>query len=287
MLIVNYSVILTEEKVVNQYSRKVPYEYCLTLMDMQTLGVQHFFIEKMLGLKLELGSRRCLVCLAPSTESPCMHCRAMVSLDENIYRTRQKCNYLEEDSPLVSMGRCTWESYPCGYSENRDICHSPYMLYIGRFNSLLKVGITKGSRGKYTRILEQGLNEAMAIHPIDGLPQALELEAWVSRHFGIPDKLTRDEKVRSFTERGEISWQKIVDWTMESGFSVDHFVMYPTLTLNQLQKLSLDENMVLEGLVIWIQGNWIVLAIGRQFYALDAKELIGYELRGFSTWEVS
>ncbi len=193
------------------------------------------------------------------------------------------CNYRDPDSPLLQAGYCTYADYPCGFVENRDVCHGTYFLYIGRFNTLFKVGISRIGRTKKKRLIEQGLNEAYVLSPIPNLPKALKLEQLISETLMIPDRLHRSQKVESFLSKEVWDWKKIHDFLdgIRHLFKMEHFQIQKDFRVSSLEPIHLEEGLSISGLVLWIQGPWLIfLDDNEHTKILNLKELEGYELGG-------
>lgn len=288
MICINYSISINSETPVNQYERKVPYLSHLTLVDDQTLMAIHFTVGISRMLKLELGKRRCLTCLAHSPSSPCTACNEHHWGDEEMLRVRMSCTYAQETSPLVEAGWCTPVDFPCNYEENAQACHSSYFLYIGRFNGRFKVGISQIARGKTKRPLEQGLNEAILLSPIAGLPTALAWEHHLKQKLDIPDYLSFVEKVYSFIDLQPFTWKPILKQLepYRSKLAVEHLFLYPDFRLkHRVSPVQLTESMKLEGLVVWIQGNVAILLTEKGYVGLDLSALQSYEIKEVDVWE--
>ncbi len=230
----------------------------------------------------------CEICLGPSEEDVCSNCQSIELDDDERYLEIKKCNYLEPDSQLVKVGWCTHDFYPCGYYENRETCHQSYLLYVGRFNSRFKVGISRRSRGETVRLVEQGLNEALVLQKIDGLPFALALEHHLSNELNVPDRLTTDEKGESFaqsTSNSEVAekFERIGEIFLSIAhrynLEISHQNLIPDLDLKDAKVLTVtaSQNLTLKGTIVWLQGDWMVLHI-------QQNEFAAVSLKSFRYW---
>ncbi len=283
MIAIHYQIIDEIPSAINQYELKYPFSSKIVGLDPQTLHPLAIDLKPAGEFEFRLGKRYCTTCLDETDGQPCKRCQKMDWMEELPVRIRSLCNYREPEAPLMRQGHCTYANYPCGYIQNRDVCHGTYFLYFGRFNSLFKVGISRSARTKKKRLVEQGLNEAYILSPIGGLPKALRLEELISETLGVPDRLHADAKVKSFESTQHWNWTPIHEFLLEvqNLFQIDHIKIQEDFRTEHLLRMEVRPRTVISGTVLWIQGSWMIfLDEEGQHRILNLKELEGYEIGG-------
>lgn len=283
IIIVNYQILEDNSPPINQYELEYPFSCKLVALDRETLFPIGIDLKPATNFRFELGVRYCTTCLRELDDEGCEWCQTIDWGEELPVKVRVLCNYREPDSPLMMKGKCTYVEYPCGFVENRDVCHKSYFLYFGRFNSLFKVGISRIARTKKKRLIEQGLNEAYVLTPIRGLPEALKLEDLFVETLGLPDRISSADKISSFTNRERWNWEKVHQFLNSSmdRFQIDHFKIQQDFRVERLQQVEIFPFQTISGLILWIQGPWMIfLDEDGNNRIINLKELEGYELEG-------
>jgi len=266
----------------NYYLVNYPYYLDIAAMNPGSMHVINHPVYVTGNLDFQTGGRRCMICYNPTSGELCESCALLQMDDDAGYHLRLQCNYREHDSPLMREGWCTSEDYPCGILANSERCHSNYYLYVGRYNNLFKVGITQSSRGKTTRIAEQGLNDAILVGGIKGLPTALVLEEFVSELLDIPLNITTEQKIQSFTSADRTplgEYYKILTECEElDERSIDYIRALPDLHIKtDLSHIKITEGKYIQGNVTWIQGDLVLLDT---FEVVGIRDLHGWEVLG-------
>jgi len=273
---------LTNYEKENYYFVHYPYYLDIAAMNLGSMHVINHPVYVTGNIDFRIGERRCLICYNPTSEELCKSCALLQMDDDTAYHVRLQCNYRDHDSPLMREGWCTSDDFPCGILGNSERCHSNYYLYVGRYNNLFKVGITKSSRGKTTRAAEQGLNDAILVGGIKGLPTALVLEEFVSELLNIPLNITTEQKIQSFTSADRMPlgeyYNKLTECEELDELSIDYIQTLPDLSIKtDLSPIKIAEDECIQGNVIWIQGDLVLLDT---FEVVGIKNMHGWEVQG-------
>lgn len=276
MICVGHQIVRSEKEIFNTYA--YPYYARINAITRTTRFTISESVYVGTPLELRLKQLTCTICTQPSETELCPECKNLTLDDDLPVLTRQSCNYRDEDSPLFKAGWCDPWDPPCGFVNNAKRCHTNYILYIGRYNSLLKVGIT--GRGRIDRLQEQGMNEAVIFRGIEGLPTALLLEEFVSDLLGVPMRLTTEQKVSSFSDNRNLDFSEIVEVMKDvdelKHLPMDHVSVYPDLLLETSpDHIQISPGTTVEGNVVWIQGDLMILDT---YESLRLRDLTGWEV---------
>lgn len=192
------------------------------------------------------------------------HCAGEVS-----DRTHQSCDresapYCEEHTSRWPCARCTGT---CAMPI--EACHEEHAVYLAAFApATVKVGVTRSWR-LVTRLCEQGADKAAHIRTVKNGRIARQIEADLANRF--PDRVRVRQKIESVHRKvaGD-TWSAIVE------------EFDPLETFDFDYGLSLDSRPVHEtmanGTVLGSQGRVLVLERSGTVYAIDLRDLVGYEI---------
>jgi len=160
-----------------------------------------FAIELDGEIYLEFGSKHCTQCgqIIPYTsrQAVCDPCK------ENLSYMYRRCIF---EGPGVPFGtHCTKENSPCKTDWMIAKCWSKHYLYLGRFGNGIKVGISNCRRreGKYYRLIEQGLDEALALTNFGSLKEVLDAENNIAEKLRLTTYFTFNNKIDLLTMNNE------------------------------------------------------------------------------------
>ena len=169
-----------------------------------------------------------------------------------------------------------------------DLLSRHYVVYIGAFGPLYKVGITRydrnGScRGFVSRLVEQGFDAAVVFDANLNIIGAQDLERDIAETFGLRDRLYFDDKVSVLHEgfdrqeffglvsdvadfvRGEVVWRVVFRWPRFVDFD------------------EVFDGDFLFGEFVYRRGNITVARNCSEVLAVNLNGLVG---RGLVSWEV-
>ncbi|WP_142856635.1 DUF2797 domain-containing protein [Salinigranum halophilum] len=181
----------------------------------------------------------------------------------------------EPDAPYCASHRSTWVCARCTGTCLKDEmdCYDDHAVYLAAFApDAFKVGVTKAWRLE-TRLREQGADRGAHLYTVSNGRIARELEAELATD--LSDFVRVDTKLEGLGDRfDESAWESLLD-----GFDV-----LDTFTFDY--GLDLAERPVREtiatGTVRGTKGRILVLDHAGSTYAVDLRDLVGYELRAGS-----
>lgn len=200
-------------------------------------------------LAYTLGERRCAGTVADGEHLPCDGARAP---------------YCEGHSRTWVCARCTGVCL----KDEMD-CFEEHAVYLAAFApASFKVGVTRAWRLD-TRLREQGADRAAHLHTVSNGRIAREIESEIAE--GIGDSVRVPTKVRGLAESvDDDAWAALLD---------EHA---PIETFDFEYDLGLEERPVGEtiasGTVRGTKGRVLVLERGGTTYAVDMRDLVGYEV---------
>jgi hypothetical protein len=192
------------------------------------------------------------------------HCAGVVT-DE----THVACD--AETAPYCRDHRSTWVCAKCTGTCLKDEmdCYDDHAIYLAAFApDVFKVGVTRLWRLE-TRLREQGADRAAHVRTVANGRVARELEA------GIAESIS--DRIRVPTKRAGLhrdvdddAWQELLaDFDVVETFAFDY-------------GLSLDDRPMAEtiatGTVRGVQGRLLVIDHGGSTYAVDLRDLVGYDV---------
>ncbi|OSP11035.1 hypothetical protein B9H04_01270 [Halorubrum ezzemoulense DSM 17463] len=174
--------------------------------------------------------------------------------------------YCDDHSGVWVCARCTGTCL----KDEMD-CHETHAMYLAAFApDVLKVGVTREWR-LGTRLREQGADRAAHIRTFPNGRIAREVEAELAAGDDLVDRVRVPTKLDGFGRAvDEAAWEALLDrFNPIARFDFDY-------------GLGLDDRPVAEtmaaGTVRGWKGRVIVLDRGGSTYAVDARDLVGYEL---------
>jgi hypothetical protein len=172
--------------------------------------------------------------------------------------------YCRDHTSTWACARCTGDC-----EKPLDNCDRDHVVYLAAFPpAVFKVGVTKPGRLE-TRLREQGADRAALLehHPDGRL--ARQREAALATE--LTDRVRTPTKIAGLAQSiEETAWEELLaEFDPEATFSFDY-------------GLELDDRPVAEtlatGTVRGVQGRVLVLANAGGCYAVDLRDLLGYEL---------
>lgn len=196
-----------------------------------------------------LGERRCAGTIAEGAHRAC---------------TSPDTPYCEVHSETWVCARCTGTCL----KDEMD-CFEEHAVYLAAFApARFKVGITRASRLD-TRLREQGADRGAHIHTVSNGRIAREIESEIACE--IPDRIRVPAKIHGFGRTvDERAWDALLDdfdvidrASFEYGLDLTNQPVAETIA---------------SGTVVGTKGRILVLERGGTTYAVDMRDLIGYEV---------
>ena len=211
--------------------------------------LDRIYLEQGGFVDYKLGERRCAGSIANGVHESC---------------GEHKVPYCIEHTNDWICARCTG---------NCDLplqsCKEVHAVYIAGFSpSTFKVGVTRMSR-LITRLKEQGARKAAHIETVSNGRTARQIERGIADK--IKDRVISKEKINGIGQYvSEKEWDTIIadyktvkTFDLEYGFELE----YPPIPA-----------VILSGEIIGIEGRFLILKISNDNYAVDLRDLIGYEI---------
>ncbi|WP_435335776.1 DUF2797 domain-containing protein [Haloarchaeobius sp. TZWWS8] len=191
-------------------------------------------------------------------------CAGVVTEDGHRSCSRPGTPYCDQHTSTWICARCTGT---CLKPEMD--CYEEHAVYLAAFApDVFKVGVTRSWRLE-TRLREQGADRAAHIHTVSNGRIARELEADYATD--LVDRVRVPTKIAGLAETvDELAWEAVLD----------EFDPIETFTFDY--DLSLATRPVAEtlfsGTVVGVKGRVLVLERGGTTYAVDMRNLVGYEV---------
>jgi hypothetical protein len=212
--------------------------------------VEYVSLDPGTNLDYRLGDRRCAGVVTGDDHRPCD----------------------DENAPYCPVHDSTWVCARCRGTCLKDEmdCFDDHAVYLAAFApDTFKVGVTRTWRLE-TRLREQGADRGARVRTVENGRIARDIEARVAER--IPDRIRMAEK-RAGLGRSvdEAAWAALLDdFDPIERFDFDY-------------GLDLSERPVAEtlatGRVRGTKGRLLVLDAGAGTYAVDLRDLVGYEVR--------
>ncbi|WP_049925176.1 DUF2797 domain-containing protein [Halopiger goleimassiliensis] len=212
-------------------------------------GLERRPLEPGADLSYTLGSRRCAGTIDDGDHVAC---------------DRPSAPYCEYHTSTWVCARCTGTCL----KDEMD-CYEEHAVYLAAFGpDTFKVGVTK-SRRLETRLREQGADRAAHVHTVSNGRIARELEAEIAEW--LVDRVRTPAKVASLASTVDAdAWADVL-----AEFDViDRFTLEYGL---DLESRPVPET-IASGTVRGVKGRLLVLENGGTTYAVDMRDLVGYEL---------
>lgn len=192
------------------------------------------------------------------------HCAGTV--DESVHDAcdRPTAPYCDRHTSRWPCARCTG-----GCSLPIEACHEEHAIYLAAFApDIFKVGVTRSWRLE-TRLREQGADRAAHLRTVTDGRVAREIEAEIAADVG--DRVRVPTKIQGFDASvDDDSWntllaahQPIETYSFDYGFDLAERPMTETMA---------------SGTVRGTKGRVLVLDRSGSSYAVDLRDLVGYEL---------
>ncbi|WP_302080834.1 DUF2797 domain-containing protein [Salinibaculum rarum] len=192
------------------------------------------------------------------------HCAGTIDEAMHTPCEREQAPYCDQHTSRWACARCTGE---CDLP--LPSCTEEHAVYLAAFApATFKVGVTRSWRLE-TRLREQGADRAAHLRTVADGRVARQIEADIATDVG--DRVRVAAKRRGLHQRvDEDAWEALLaDFTPVSTYSFDY-------------GLALSERPVAEtlatGSVRGTQGRLLVLETNGSTYAVDMRDLVGYEV---------
>ena len=168
---------------------------------LQVRGSQHqSFIIPLIGyIDIELKERICLICKTPiSLQQSVPYCS--LCLNSSLLYSLQ-CRFNGPGAPFQQ--ECTPNNIPCQNLDGPRGCFDKHYVYVASIGNRLKVGTSSMKRktsGKYARLIEQGVMQAITIESFPSLHEAMKAETKISQTLMLPQRLTIYDKALGLFE---------------------------------------------------------------------------------------
>lgn len=261
------------QKMLVHHAQPIQYEL---LLDNQKININSYLNKK---ITLEfLGDIHCIQCNRKIKQSfqqgYCFPCMQKINECNNCMIHPEKC--------LVEFGKCD----PTDWAHQQ--CHQPHLVYLAN-SSGIKVGVTR-VKNNPSRWIDQGAAQALPIYQTTNRYQAglieVALKQFVSDKTNWRTMLTQSvplvdlyaEKKRILSEASQ-SLETILKKYPDDIISLDikkcltfdyPVIRYPT----KITSLSFDKTPIIEGILLGIKGQYIMLDIG----VLNIRKFGGYRV---------
>jgi hypothetical protein len=176
-----------------------------------------------------------------------------------------------EKAPFCDVHTSRWPCARCTGNCDMPIdnCHEEHVVYLAAFApDVFKVGVTKSWRLE-RRLREQGADCAAHLRTVANGRVAREIEAEIATDLG--DRVRVPTKVTGLHEPvDESAWEDVLTtYEHEGTFAFEYGL--------DLQTQPMPETLA-SGTVVGAKGRVLVLENGGTTYAVDLRDLVGYEL---------
>ncbi|WP_436347722.1 DUF2797 domain-containing protein [Natronorubrum sp. FCH18a] len=180
-------------------------------------------------------------------------------------------------TPYCDYHTSTWVCARCTGTCLKDEmdCYEEHAVYIAAFApDTFKVGVTK-SRRLETRLREQGADRGARVHTVSNGRIAREIEAEIAEW--LVDRVRTPTKVGSLASSVDLEgWEAVLaEFDVRERFVFDYDL--------GLESQPVPET-IASGTVVGVKGRLLVLENGGTTYAVDMRDLVGYDI---STGETS
>ena len=197
------------------------------------------------------------------------HCAGTLDGDEHIECEAPAAPYCDAHDRTWICARCTGTCL----KDEMD-CYEEHAVYLAAFApATFKVGVTRSWRLE-TRLYEQGADRAAHLHTVSNGRIARELEAEIAEQ--LTDRVRIPTKLAGLHRPvDEAAWQRLLDrFDPIDTMDLDHGI--------ELECQPVRET-IASGTVLGVKGRIVVLENGDTPYAVDLRELVGYELQSAET----
>jgi hypothetical protein len=197
------------------------------------------------------------------------HCAGVISEESHTRCGANETPYCPEHTSRWPCARCTG-----GCEKPIDACDEDHAVYLAAFApATVKVGVTRAWRLE-TRLREQGADRAAHIRTVDDGRIARQIEADIAA--SLTDRVRVAEKIAGMADTVDTDqWDAICgEYDPIDRFSFEY-------------GLALDERPIAEtlatGTVRGVKGRVLVLDRGGSTYAVDLRDLVGFEITSGTT----
>lgn len=192
------------------------------------------------------------------------HCAGVVDGDDHTPCAESTAPYCDRHTTRWACARCTGEC-----EKPLPTCHEEHAIYLAAFApATFKVGVTRSWRIE-TRLREQGADRAAHLRTVEDGRIARQIEAEIAVDVG--DRVRTPAKIRGLHRSvDEQAWGELLSeydpfatFTFEYGLDLSERPMAETIAT---------------GSVRGTQGRILVLENAGSVYAVDLRDLVGYEL---------
>lgn len=197
------------------------------------------------------------------------HCAGVIDGDKHRACTAPTAPYCDVHDRTWICARCTGTCL----KDEMD-CYEEHAVYIAGFApATFKVGVTRSWRLE-TRLYEQGADRAAHLHTVSNGRIARELEADIAEQ--LTDRVRVPTKVAGLHRSvDEDAWHRLLDqYEPISTMDLDHGV--------EPDRQPVRETLA-SGTVVGVKGRVVVLENGTTPYAVDLRDLVGYEIDSAET----
>jgi hypothetical protein len=191
------------------------------------------------------------------------HCAGLVD-DDHVTCDADGAPYCDQHSHVWVCARCTGDCL----KDEMD-CFEDHAVYLAAFApDTFKVGVTREWRLE-TRLLEQGADRAAHIRTVDDGREARRIESGIAER--IPDRVRVPTKIDGLGQSvDDAAWADLLsEFDPIDTFDFDYEL--------DLTGRPVSETMA-TGTVRGVKGRILLLDRGGSTYAVDLRELVGYEV---------
>ncbi len=192
------------------------------------------------------------------------HCAGTIDDGQHVPCDRPAAPYCEYHTSTWICARCTGTCL----KDEMD-CYEEHAVYIAAFApDTFKVGVTKHRRLE-TRLREQGADRAAHVHTVSNGRIAREIEAEIAAR--LVDRVRTDAKVDALaSEVDETAWEAVLEaFDVIDRYAFDHGIDVDVRPVRET---------IASGTVVGVKGRLLVVERGGTTYAVDMRDLVGYEL---------
>jgi hypothetical protein len=191
------------------------------------------------------------------------HCAGTMDGEHHLACERERAPY------------CEIHTTPWAVANNRD-SEEEHAIYLAAFvPAVFKVGVTRRERLE-TRLREQGADRAAHVLTVSNGRAARERETAIATDHDITERVRVATKIRGFgMEIDEGSWTELLDgFNVREEFSFEYGLVLDGRPVAET---------ILSGVVRGVKGRVLVLDHRNTTYAVDMRDLVGYELHEGAT----
>jgi len=176
-----------------------------------------------------------------------------------------------EDAPYCDEHTSMWPCARCigNCAMPLESCHEEHAVYLAAFApDTFKVGVTRSWRLD-TRLREQGADRAAHIRTVEDGKRARQIEYGIAET--IPDRVRVPTKIRGFADAvDESAWDALVaEYDPIERFDFDYGMDFDARPVAETMAT---------GTVLGTKGRVLALARGGTTYAVDMRDLVGYDV---------